>query len=458
MSENYVVAISNRQNKIKLDEFVKKGSKINESDKKEAVNILKNLYLNHSSGDVPIAKHSSDVQSSKPDDPEVNIADYLMSLNPDICKLFFENIMQNVSNDELQSIIADIYHTEKYKKNAGGSSVLRGFIIVGLLLKHKIEGAWQVLSKIIDDHLSKGIYSDKTLEDFNNRAIKLCGIDSLQVIIDSNGHVPMSGSGDFQSSKVDSKNRLIKFIDTFKDKHYKNINTMVTAESQSTSKILEIEQNKPVDEEISTEANNIEHKLTEIEPKLSPITSEKDQPTQKLPLEIILDTFNSEIKSLVNNYIDEISELTEKHTHEKQIIQTDLLDSNKKIASLQYDIRKYEEQINILKNNLNDTEKQRIKTSKKLELAQNEISEKNDKINELSEQLKTALQIEDISQNQELITLKDTLSKKLKDDFNDYIQLKDREYSQDIYEAFRGSLSRIFKALKHQGIKFDESQ
>jgi uncharacterized coiled-coil protein SlyX len=74
---------------------------------------------------------------------------------------------------------------------------------------------------------------------------------------------------------------------------------------------------------------------------------------------------------------------------------------------------------------------------------------------DLSERLKTSLQMDSITQNQELITLKNNLQNSLKVEYADYIANKDSEFNPDTYGALVGSLARIFKTLRRFGITID---
>ena len=76
-------------------------------------------------------------------------------------------------------------------------------------------------------------------------------------------------------------------------------------------------------------------------------------------------------------------------------------------------------------------------------------------ISDLSERLKTAMQMDNISQNQELLTLKTNLRNGLKIEYADYLISKDCECNPDTYGALIGSLTRIFKTLRRFGITIE---
>ena len=73
-------------------------------------------------------------------------------------------------------------------------------------------------------------------------------------------------------------------------------------------------------------------------------------------------------------------------------------------------------------------------------------------VSDLTERLRTSLNMDSISKNQELITLKNDISEALKLDYADYTKSKDGPYNEDLFEAYRSTLTRIFKLLKRYGI------
>jgi predicted RNase H-like nuclease (RuvC/YqgF family) len=92
--------------------------------------------------------------------------------------------------------------------------------------------------------------------------------------------------------------------------------------------------------------------------------------------------------------------------------------------------------------------------SKILEL-QAEISEKGEKISDLENRLKTALEMDMSANSQEVMTLKKDISRSLEIEYENYKASKGKEYSKDMYEAHYASLFRIFRTLKRLGIKFE---
>ena len=85
-----------------------------------------------------------------------------------------------------------------------------------------------------------------------------------------------------------------------------------------------------------------------------------------------------------------------------------------------------------------------------------QLQEREERINSLTEQLKTSMQMDTISQNQELATLKKELAKALSLEYGDYLSDKDKSCNPTTFEGFVGSLKNIFKTLQRYGIIIDE--
>lgn len=73
-------------------------------------------------------------------------------------------------------------------------------------------------------------------------------------------------------------------------------------------------------------------------------------------------------------------------------------------------------------------------------------------IADLTERLRISIQMNDISKSQEIVALKSDISETLKLDYTDYLKSRENPYDQDLFEAYRSTLSRIFKLLKRHGI------
>lgn len=113
-----------------------------------------------------------------------------------------------------------------------------------------------------------------------------------------------------------------------------------------------------------------------------------------------------------------------------------------KIAQLEEELSQEKKE----KSNLLDSETENLR----------QIDEQTLKITDLEQRLKKSLEQDAIAENQELITLKKELSRKLQEAFGDYQDMAEQEYSSDLLESHKFLLERIFKMFKRHGITLEE--
>ncbi|MDR1702479.1 MAG: SlyX family protein [Sporomusaceae bacterium] len=92
-------------------------------------------------------------------------------------------------------------------------------------------------------------------------------------------------------------------------------------------------------------------------------------------------------------------------------------------------------------------ELERIIAAQQAQLEENET-----KIINLTERLKNSFHMDNISRNQELVTLKTNIAKRLKLEYSDFLDSKHSECNVDNFIACIGSLERIFMVLRQHGI------
>lgn len=86
---------------------------------------------------------------------------------------------------------------------------------------------------------------------------------------------------------------------------------------------------------------------------------------------------------------------------------------------------------------------------------ENRIKELEAKNVELIETIKYERNINIMADSQQTLTLKTVISNSLRFEYYDYLHDKNAEYDPDMFAALKGSLTRIFKVLKRNGIKFE---
>ena len=83
---------------------------------------------------------------------------------------------------------------------------------------------------------------------------------------------------------------------------------------------------------------------------------------------------------------------------------------------------------------------------------ESENAELRSKVNDLTERLRVSLQMKGVSENQELMTLKNEIFKAIKLDYADFEKSKDKGNSKDLFKVYKAMLTRIFKQLKRLDI------
>ena len=400
----------------KIEDYIKKGNKLNEIDTKNAISILDELF--------------------NEEDKDKIIAEYMMSsLLNKVWKGFFESIFTKNKTDRIKSLLANFFETEKYNKNSGGCSIIKGFTICGILAKLGYNDALMILKKVFNDHLKKDNFSDKILDDFNTLVVRPYGVKIIQEMENS------------EWEKWEDKDRFAKFSVQFMNKHYKSLNDKTLAE-------------KPEEQPIEKKTKEKEN-LSVVQEKQSIVKKCKvnDSPNiSNSPIIKTIDKLRREIEESIYTNSEELSKINEKFDQEIQKLQNELLETKSKITSLQSIINQKNEQVRELEIKVFDTQKSNSVLETKLNNTQEELILNRKKVNELSDQLKTAIQMDGVSQNQELISLKDNLKKSLKNEYIDFKYMSNREYSEDNYKAFNASLMRIFRTLKRCGINIDDTE
>lgn len=164
------------------------------------------------------------------------------------------------------------------------------------------------------------------------------------------------------------------------------------------------------------------------------IVKKQDQVNQVNDLLKNIETLNTESFKLYNALTKDIDII--------QLYKDKLNDKDNCISKLQLDL--------VEANTIIETIKLDITNIK------DELQNKQKIIDDLNIKLKTSVEMSNISQSQELKTLKVDLAKSLKSDYSHYLNAKDSDFDNDIFIAMKSSLTRIFKTLKRYGIIFNE--
>jgi chromosome segregation ATPase len=129
---------------------------------------------------------------------------------------------------------------------------------------------------------------------------------------------------------------------------------------------------------------------------------------------------------------------------------------NKKLND-SYRTNHEEETENIrLRNALSKKEGECFSLSNEIKRQTKEISELKKQNADLRNNLSVFSQMADATKKDEIYTLKNDIKNALQNEYRKYIETKNSEYSEDIFEAFKARFFRIFATLKRLGISFEE--
>lgn len=145
-----------------------------------------------------------------------------------------------------------------------------------------------------------------------------------------------------------------------------------------------------------------------------------------------------------------------------------LVDSNNEIDKLfnkvfikNQTLTKLEEALNLKNNELNEKiEENKLNYRRVLELEYEmnklkaTMKEKEEENIDLRERLKLSFSADEISKNQEIVTLKNNISKSIRLQYDDFIENSSAECTEDNYEALKVIINQVFRALKKYGIEF----
>jgi len=340
---------------------------------------------------------------------KTNVADCLMKFKSTVCLFFFEAAITTLDPEtQIQSLHLAICSTEAYKKNANHAATSRGFIITAVLIKNGVNIARSVLMQTLADVEKDGKFSDAVINNFKQNVVDYCG---------SLDHIKMLGDKDWD--KPDSRRRFMRFMEEVN-------NSIVTVISPPESK---------KDVIIST---------TTTSPL--PISPTPHNEQQIIPV--------SE-SNVAKGIADELLKTLINASKEAALLFQSLSDSNGTIALLRKDVASRDARIEEFSKTIRKNNEIIDDLHRKLDESKKVIRDNEAHIDDLSGRLKNSLQMDNISQNQELITLRTNLQNSLKIEYADYLVSKDSECNPDTYGALIGSLSRIFKTLRRFGIIID---
>lgn len=385
----------------RLDELTQRASKISDGQSQEAASLLLPLYSE--TGD------------------KVRTADFLMKFKATVCLCFFERAVAAIEPERIESLHMAICATESYKRNANHASTTRGFIIAAVLIKYGQNIARAVLMRTLADVEKDGKFSDTVIEHFKRNVVDYCGLDAITKL------------NEREWKKPEIRNRFNRFMQAANE----SMVTVISTPTNDSKTIVEVSTNTPIATVTSQERPTVE-----CEPKAA-------APVAGTPPTVL----KADDKS--TTLTAELLKILESSNREAQKLLQTLNESNGTIAILRGQVSDRDAHITGLAVELHERDRQIDGLQSKVDKEKCLCDEQQSKIADLTERLKTSMQMDSISQNQELVTLKSDLANSLKLEYADYLNDKDSECNPDTFGAFRSSLTRIFKTLRRFGIMID---
>jgi len=396
----------------RLDELLEKSkrqSKLGMKDSKEAASLLYDLYNN----DEPIAK----------------VADYLAKLAKSVSPLFFGYTAESMDAEKVKALCGAIRSSEAYRISTIDTKAFRGFVFTAHLLEHSHDLARIVLANTLPDVDGSRGFSKATIKTFNSEVVSKFGIEAIEKL------------GELEWESASSKYLFDSFM-----KKVRSTDPPPASDSQPKS----IKPKAPKPETIKSETIKPEPPQTDAPPLT---TQPKESTTSAIAVNDSAALLMTELMKKLEETNAAMGKLTVS-MNERSGRNDPTPPENERINHIPPMIEREDlplqtppaapptEQANAEIRNL----------QAKLDAAKAEHSKQQRVIENLNEQLKVVMKHDGISQNQALIALRTGLENSLKPEYSYYLSDKDDEYNPDTFDSFRGSLSRIFRALKRFNI------
>lgn len=375
------------------DILAKTKKNMNNRNRKNAVEALEALFI-------------------ETNDPE-QVASYIMEFHYSVCQAFFKEFCLSAADKDIIAVAEALTNQKRFKKgNPNNFMYPKGFAgIYALLTKKKYQPAHSILVPI----LSRSEKSDG----FSNA----CARNFKKVIADKGG--------------------LPLVIDLFEQV----MNGSIVCDEIGQQRFARFV--KVMDKKIAT---------TKKEEGLSRLNGDpQKQPFSKpeLPRNIYIEPVEPGPKLTLNYDGAETMKNIEKTQQDILASMHRLIDNQSSIDSLSVSLAKRDDEINSLRNVVLEKKNHIASLESGAVIRDKQLLETKEQIDDLTHRLRTSLQMDNISKNQELITLKKDIAEALKLDHADYAKSIDSPYSEDMFIAYRLMINRIFKLLKKFGITIE---
>jgi len=351
------------------------------------------------------------------------LAEYLNQLHISIFQAFLERICITASEEDINSVAKSLVADELFQKGQPSKIMYpRGFpAVLVLASKEKYQAAFIMLSDILSRSEKSGKFSASCLNNFEKLIAKKNGSDAMIKI--------------FEHAEYGS----INCTDSTKEQFTRFLNEVgiITANTEQDGELPTTKKQPPKNPSDDTVVNSLVDESKKTTNLVDLHVLEKMEKSQEETLKM-LRTISEKCSTL--NVLEQMEKSQREILIGLQALTersitidppTKLLTNDAELSTLRADI-KQKEQLNVS--------------------LLSEIAENKKEIDDLTERLRTALKMDGIAKNQELATLKNDVSEALKLEYANYTKSKERAYNEDLFEAYRAMLSRVFRVLRRHGI------
>ncbi|MDL2233238.1 hypothetical protein LJC63_06625 [Ruminococcaceae bacterium OttesenSCG-928-L11] len=346
---------------------------------------------------------SNDINNAK------QVAGYLMKLHYSACPAYFNRAATELANEQLAAVVEAFRANEQFQKDKPQNFLYpKGFGSVLALAKAAKYGlSFSILNYILLRSENGSQFADGCKNSFKKTVIDTNGLAFIQKLAKA------VNTDSFDAKSFD-KRRLERFLDAVAD------NTVTTSVEALPPPL--------------SSSNTTQPKAIKEDPISAP--TEKVAPPNSFEANISVDSL-VRIEATQSEMLAVLRRLTENRTA---------------MDALALQLQKKNGEIDSAQSTILDRERQLSATALELKKSKEALSSAEEQISDLTSRLRASLNMDEISKNQELTTLKNDISEALKLDYSDFIGTRNSEYSQDLFEAYRSTLTRIFKLLKRFGV------
>ncbi|GHV54740.1 hypothetical protein FACS1894216_15380 [Synergistales bacterium] len=410
----------------KLEELVEKTVKKSTSNTqaREGAALLLDLY-----------KESSD---------KAKIAEYLCTLHFSVCQLFFEQATSDLQPSEIESICAVIRRNERYLKNNSYLGTVRGFIVAAVLIKANVAFARAFLLDTIIDAEKDGEFPRKVIDHFKKYVFEPCTLLALQALEERSW------------SSEDKHEKFRKIVQMSLERETTQTDNQSVKDGEASASVAADDSNgidNPTAQSVIAEdvLDNNQRKQSIEETPPTKVKPKRESASKLLQM---LSKAQREANTLLHD-LRNSSETAKETQREANTLLSIVRYGNETMQTLRQKVSEREERIAALQGDIDERESQIDELQAKIGNLEAHVAELKSEVDDLNNRLAKTLAMDASANNQDMITLKTDISNALKLEYQDYVDNKTAECSQDQFEAYRASLTRIFKTLRRFDIALD---